>query len=123
MNPQRDHLNKFIECLGICHTVISEDKEIKGKTCKVYNASSPDELALVNGMRHFGFAFRERDVDDNLVVDMTRTGETVSYKLLHVIEFNSDRKRMSVLVRTQDNRVMIVCKGADSIINERLKSG
>ena len=27
---------------------------------------------------------------------------------------------MSVLVRTPDNRVMIVCKGADSIINARL---
>jgi phospholipid-translocating ATPase len=28
---------------------------------------------------------------------------------------------MSVLVRTPDDRVMIVCKGADSIINERLQ--
>jgi magnesium-transporting ATPase (P-type) len=109
--------------LGICHTVISEDKEIKGDKCKVYNASSPDELALVNGMRHFGFAFRDRDVDDNLLIDMTRTGETIKYKLLHVIEFNSDRKRMSVIVRTQDDRVMIVCKGADTIINERLSPG
>jgi len=114
-------LNKFIECLGICHTVIAEDKEIKGTKCKVYNASSPDELALVNGMRHFGFAFRERDLDDNLVIDLTRTGRQTKYKLLHVIEFNSDRKRMSVVVRTEENKVMIVCKGADSIINERLK--
>jgi magnesium-transporting ATPase (P-type) len=61
-------LKKFIECLGVCHTVISEDKEIKGNRCKVYNASSPDELALVNGMRHFGFAFNDRDVDDNMVI-------------------------------------------------------
>jgi P-type E1-E2 ATPase len=45
----------------------------------------------------------------------------VKYKLLHIIEFSSDRKRMSVLVRTPDDRVMIVCKGADSIINARLQ--
>lgn len=56
-HPQNAHVRKFIECIGICHTVISEDKEVKGQKCKVYNASSPDELALVNGMRHFGFAF------------------------------------------------------------------
>lgn len=37
-----------------------------------------------------------------------------------MIEFTSDRKRMSVIVRTQDDRVLIVCKGADSIINARL---
>lgn len=28
---------------------------------------------------------------------------------------------MSVIVRDPQNRVMIVCKGADSIINERLR--
>jgi hypothetical protein len=50
--------------------VISEDKVLKGIQCKVYNASSPDELALVNGMRHFGFAFRDRDIDDNIVIDL-----------------------------------------------------
>lgn len=43
---------------------------MNGNQCKVYNASSPDELALVNGMRHFGFAFRDRDIDDNIVIDL-----------------------------------------------------
>lgn len=118
----QDHasLKRFIECLGICHTVISDDKTEKGQTFKVYNASSPDELALANGMRHFGFAFRDRDIDDNILIDLTREGKEVKYKLLHVIEFNSDRKRMSVIVRTEDNRILIVCKGADSIISARL---
>lgn len=41
--------------------MIVEDKEVKGVRAKVYNASSPDELALVNGMRHFGFSFMDRD--------------------------------------------------------------
>ena len=120
-HAQHEPLMKFIECLGICHTVIAEDKEVKGHPCKVYNASSPDELALVNGMRHFGFAFTDRDVDDNMIIEME--GEQRKYKLLHVLEFNSDRKRMSVIVKTQDDRVMIVCKGADSIINARLQKG
>ena len=74
-------------------------------------------------MRHFGFAFRDRDQDDNIVIDHLRTQQVSMYKLLNVFEFNSDRKRMSVVVRTPDNRIMIVCKGADSIINKRLISG
>jgi magnesium-transporting ATPase (P-type) len=68
-------LERFIECLAICHTLVSESKTIKGQTVKVYNASSPDELALVNGMRHFGYAFSDRDIDDNIVVDVIKTGE------------------------------------------------
>ena len=84
----------------------------------VYNASSPDELALVNGMRHFGFFFKDRDQNDNLVIEFK--GKTLKYKLLHVIEFTSDRKRMSVILRTPENKLMLVCKGADSIISARL---
>ena len=40
-----------------------------------------------------------------------------------MIEFDSARKRMSVIVRTPDNKIMIVCKGADSIIEKRLRPG
>lgn len=58
-----------------------------------------------------------------MIIDKPMTGEVLKYKLMHVFEFNSDRKRMSVIVRTPDNRIMIVCKGADSIINARLEPG
>jgi hypothetical protein len=55
--------------------LVSESKTINGQVVKVYNASSPDELALVNGMRHFGYAFNDRDIDDNIVIDLRKTGE------------------------------------------------
>jgi len=45
------------------------------------------------------------------------------YKLLNLIEFDSDRKRMTVVVRTPENRVLVICKGADSIVEKRLKAG
>ena len=67
-HSQHPHLYKFIECLGICHTILSEEKEVKGQKCLIYNASSPDELALVNGMRYFGFEFMDRDIDDNMII-------------------------------------------------------
>ena len=97
--------------------MIAEKKKVKGQECLFYNASSPDELALVNGMRHFGFEFRDRDEDNNIVISVKKTQETLQYRVLHILEFNSDRKRISVIVKTSDGRILLVCKGADSIIN------
>jgi phospholipid-transporting ATPase len=53
-----------LDCLAICHTVIVEEK--KGKVG--YNASSPDELALVNAAKYFGVTFIGRDDDSNMVI-------------------------------------------------------
>jgi phospholipid-transporting ATPase len=47
-------------------------------------------------------------------------GQTLVFQLLTVIEFSSDRKRMTVIVRTPDGKIKVMCKGADSIIAERL---
>lgn len=42
------------------------------------------------------------------------------YNLLNVIEFDSTRKRMSVIVRSPEGKIFVICKGADSIIEKRL---
>jgi len=49
----------------------------------------------------------------------TPKGE-LKYKLLNVCEFTSTRKRMSCIFRMPDNRILLMCKGADSVIQERL---
>ena len=48
---------------------------------------------------------------------------TTKYELLNVFQIDSDRKRMSVVVRTPDDKILVICKGADSIIEKRLKPG
>lgn len=55
-----------------------------------------------------------------MVIDLLREDRQVKYDLLNVIEFDSARKRMTVIVRTPENKIMVVCKGADSIIEKRL---
>lgn len=69
--------------LSICHTLIAENKN--GKL--VYNASSPDELALVNGARHLGVFFKGRDDDNNIIIE--KDNQEYKYALLNVIEFTS----------------------------------
>jgi magnesium-transporting ATPase (P-type) len=49
----------------------------------------------------------------------TPTGKE-QYKLLHILEFNSTRKRMSVILRDKDNKIILMTKGADSIVQERM---
>ena len=50
----------------------------------------------------------------------TKWGGERSYRLLNVIEFDSTRKRMTVVVRTPEGKILVICKGADSIIEKRL---
>jgi len=60
-------------------------------------------------------------MDNNMVCE---TWDGVkNYKLLNLLEFDSTRKRMTVVVRTPQNKVLVICKGADSIIEKRLKQG
>ena len=48
-------------------------------------------------------------------------GEIEVYELLAILDFNNVRKRMSVVIR-KEGRVFLYCKGADSMIFERLDS-
>lgn len=112
----------FLLSLALCHTCLPEVQE-DGKT--EFMASSPDELALVQAAQDMGFLVINRDVQSiTIKIIPYGTGAdavTEIYEVLDVIEFSSKRKRMSIVVRFPDRRVCIICKGADSIIMERLK--
>ena len=41
--------------------------------------------------------------------------------MLHVLEFDNTRKRMSVIVRHKDGSVRLYCKGADTLVLARLR--
>jgi len=92
-SPNHEALLKTVIFLACCHTIIIDQK--KG----TYNSSSPDELALVNAAKQFGYEFKDRDSDDNIVIHDHRKGVDLKYKLLDVCEFTSTRKRMSVIFR------------------------
>ncbi|XP_066506319.1 phospholipid-transporting ATPase ID [Hoplias malabaricus] len=104
----------FFRLLALCHTVMPEEKT-EGEL--YYQAQSPDEGALVTAARNFGFVFRSRTPETISVVEM---GVSVTYELLAVLDFNNVRKRMSVIVRSPDGTLTLFCKGADTIIYERL---
>uniref|UniRef100_A0AAQ5YJN0 Phospholipid-transporting ATPase n=1 Tax=Amphiprion ocellaris TaxID=80972 RepID=A0AAQ5YJN0_AMPOC len=103
----------FFRLLALCHTVMPEEKTEE----LVYQAQSPDEGALVTAARNFGFVFRSRTPE---TITIMENGRKVVYELVAVLDFNNVRKRMSVIVRSPDGRITLFCKGADTIIYERL---
>ncbi|KAE8666028.1 putative phospholipid-transporting ATPase 9 [Hibiscus syriacus] len=123
--PRADVIQKFFRLLAICHTAIPEVDEETGKIS--YEAESPDEAAFVIAARVLGFEFHNRTQTSISLHELDPvSGQTVdrSYKLLNVIEFNSTRKRMSVIVRDEEGKILLLSKGADSVMFEMLaKSG
>ncbi|OAC98105.1 hypothetical protein MUCCIDRAFT_150463 [Mucor lusitanicus CBS 277.49] len=115
-SPDQYVINEFLTSLMTCHTVIPEMDQELGKV--IYQASSPDEAALVNGASDvFGYQFTARKPHS---ITCLRKGVEEEYQILNVCEFNSTRKRMSVVLRGPDGRVKLYCKGADTVILERL---
>ena len=116
-------INGFWTVLALCHTaLVSVDPDTGAIQ---YKAQSPDEAALVQAAADVGFTFRGRDKD--VIYVSTPFAEGLDrYELLNVLEFNSARKRMSVIVRKlddDDKSVMLLSKGADNVIFDRLKEG
>mmetsp|Transcript_33556 Transcript_33556/g.84499 ORF Transcript_33556/g.84499 Transcript_33556/m.84499 type:complete len:1400 (-) Transcript_33556:257-4456(-) len=101
----------------VCHSLLVE----KGPDGEViYQGPSPDEVALVEAARQLGFVFKHRDVHS---VYLDFQGVPLQFDLLNVIEFSSERKRMSVVARCPDGTIRLFCKGADATILERLSMG
>uniref|UniRef100_A0A8C5A8V3 Phospholipid-transporting ATPase n=1 Tax=Gadus morhua TaxID=8049 RepID=A0A8C5A8V3_GADMO len=107
----------FFRLLSLCHTVMSEEKS-EGEL--LYKAQSPDEGALVTAARNFGFVFRSRTPG---TITVSELGRPVTYSLLAILDFNNIRKRMSVIVRDPQGRIRLYCKGADTLLMERLHAG
>ncbi|KAM9328937.1 phospholipid-transporting ATPase IC-like isoform 2-T2 [Gastrophryne carolinensis] len=103
----------FFKLLSLCHTVMVEktDGEIS------YQAASPDEGALVTAARNFGFVFLSRTQS---TITISELEKEVTYEVLGILDFNSDRKRMSIIVREPSGNIRLYCKGADTVIYERL---
>ncbi|KAI1412851.1 phospholipid-translocating P-type ATPase [Hypoxylon sp. FL1857] len=108
-------MHHFLALLSTCHTVIPERDEKNGGI--KYQAASPDEGALVQGAMTLGYKFVARK-PRAVIIEVE--GKEYEYELLAVCEFNSTRKRMSTIYRCPDGKIRLYCKGADTVILERL---
>ncbi|XP_010209448.1 PREDICTED: phospholipid-transporting ATPase IK [Tinamus guttatus] len=106
-------LREFLRLLALCHTVMVEENDHH----LIYQAASPDEEALVLAARNLGYIFLARTQD---TITISELGVKRTYQVLAMLDFNSDRKRMSILVRDPEGTIRLYTKGADTVILERL---
>ena len=109
----------FMLALALCHTVITE--RVPGDLPRIeFKAQSPDEAALVATARDCGFTVLGRS-NDGIILNVL--GQEREYQVLNTLEFNSSRKRMSAIIRMPSGKIVLFCKGADSVIYSRLRRG
>ncbi|KAK0597902.1 hypothetical protein LWI29_029634 [Acer saccharum] len=119
--PNLDVILLFFQILSVCHTAIPDLNEETGVI--TYEAESPDEAAFLVAAREFGFEFCRRTQTSVFIREIYHSsGKPVEreLKILNLLDFTSKRKRMSVIVQDENGEIFLFCKGADSIIFDRL---
>ena len=109
-------IKDFMRILSVSHTVVPEGDLTDPAKIK-YQAESPDEGALSGFAKAMGWFFCGRTSTHTTVKVQ---GSVEVYEILNVNKFNSSRKRMSVVCRTPEGKLMLYVKGADNMMMDRL---
>ena len=111
----KPQVRDFFEFMSLCHSVMVDHDP---NTLEIlYQASSPDELALVKASNEVGIKLVERTGESIIIEENEVKSE---HKILAEFPFDSDRKRMSVIIE-RNGKYFLYCKGADSIMEDRIK--
>ncbi|XP_031114758.1 phospholipid-transporting ATPase 2 isoform X3 [Ipomoea triloba] len=102
---------QFLTVMAICNTVVP----VQSKAGPIsYKAQSQDEEALVHAAARLKMIFLNRN---GPVLEIKFNGSIIQYEVLDTLEFTSDRKRMSVVVKSsQTGKIFLLSKGADEAI-------
>lgn len=117
----------LVLALALCHNVTPTTEEIDGKTILSYQASSPDEIAIVQWTEHVGLRLLHRD---RKFITLQFTGNdriVVRVQVLNIFPFTSDSKRMGVIVKflqdggssgsdDRNGEIYFFQKGADTVM-------
>lgn len=121
---QAARVEQFLRCLALCNTLLTVQRGRRPSVVAPRGASeddgevpwiaeSPDELALASAASDAGMQLVQRGHKTALL--MWR-GQVEQWRILHVNEFSSERKRMSVLLCSRSGQALVLVKGADSVM-------
>ncbi|EJT48956.1 phospholipid-transporting ATPase [Trichosporon asahii var. asahii CBS 2479] len=103
-----------VMALATCHNVTPVTNDDGTVT---YQASSPDEVAIVEWTESVGLTLVSRD--RNSMTVRSRSGETVSFDILALFPFTSESKRMGIIIKDRDTgATTFVQKGADVVMSQ-----
>ena len=87
---------------------------------KEFQASSPDEIALVTFAESLGMILEERE--DRYIKIRDTNGQIQEYQILENFPFSSETKRMGIIVRNKEtNVIMFYLKGAEMVMEKKMR--
>ncbi|KIJ61190.1 hypothetical protein HYDPIDRAFT_138015 [Hydnomerulius pinastri MD-312] len=105
-------LRDVVLSLALCHNVTPVTNDDGTIT---YQASSPDEVAIVKWTESVGLTLTSRDRTS--ITLQTPTGSALTYDILELFPFTSESKRMGIVVReTHTGEILFLQKGADVVM-------
>ncbi|XP_020226663.1 phospholipid-transporting ATPase 1 isoform X2 [Cajanus cajan] len=112
-NVEGKRIHDFFLALATCNTIVPLLVDTPDPDVKLidYQGESPDEQALAYAAAAYGFMLIER-TSGHIILDIH--GERQKFNVLGLHEFDSDRKRMSVILGYPDSSVKVFVKGADT---------
>ena len=118
LEKSKDLIENYWYALALCHSCsvqINEEGE------EDYICVSPDSIELVKTAKFQGFHLSK---SESASIKKLLLGEydesSIEFELLQLIEFSSDRKRETVIIKDNKGLIRLYCKGADSIIKARI---
>mmetsp|Transcript_12784 Transcript_12784/g.21617 ORF Transcript_12784/g.21617 Transcript_12784/m.21617 type:complete len:406 (+) Transcript_12784:1219-2436(+) len=87
---------------------------------KQFQASSPDEIALVKFAESLGMILEDRDEQFISITDAN--GNKQEYEILEIFPFSSENKRMGIIVRSRESKqIMFYLKGAEVVMEKKVR--
>jgi len=114
-SAQGHAIRDFLLCMSMCHSVLADADPVRDDLVS-YRASSPDEAALCKAAAANGAQFLSSG-SNSITVRFQGVSET--HQLLNVFDFTSERRRMSVVTRSPQGRLVLYCKGSDDEVLSR----
>lgn len=98
----------MLSAIVLCHNVTP----VEDNGERTFQASSPDEIALVKFADELDFKLLERDSNNMKIINPN--GDYEDYQILAIFPFSSQTKRMGIIVKhIETNRILFFLKGAE----------
>ncbi|KAH6642229.1 phospholipid-translocating P-type ATPase-like protein [Boeremia exigua] len=112
--------------LALCHNVTPTTEEENGELVTTYQASSPDEIAIVRWTEAVGLKLLQRDRESMTLESVNSGSAVVRVRILNTFPFTSEGKRMGIVVKfyhglvdsptDEDGEIWFYQKGADTVM-------